>query len=347
MPIPVRSLYISGAHAAEMEQNLWSGRFVPARAGVGRTEIVPARIRYRGGHTRAYPKRSFEVETAGGTRHYNAEFDDPSMIRNALSFWFLEQIGLPSPDARHVLLVYNGVPLGVYLELEAVDADFFKRRGIAASGLFYAVNDRANFGAGPRASLLNGYEYRFGGRGERERLRAFIGGLHRRRPAALAAAYIEKHLDVDNYLRWLCGAVLTGNYDGFDQNYAIYRLRGSGRWRMAPWDYEGTWGRNCFGKRVSSDLVHIGGYNALTRKLLGIPFYKRRYKDLLMRLLRRHFTEQMIMPQAEKLHRAIAPYLPVERLRNGAYAAFPEELHTIRHYIRERRRIVLRDLKRL
>ncbi|CAI6082517.1 CotH kinase family protein [Cohnella sp. JJ-181] len=347
MPIPVRVLRISDRHAAELENNLWNGRFVPAAMDGGPTRPWPVSVRYRGGHTRAYPKRSYEVASQEGTRHYNAEFDDPSLIRNALSFWFLDRIGLPSPSTRHVLLVRNGARIGVYLEIEAVDADFFRRRGIRASSLFYAVNDRADFRAAPGKGLLDGYEYRFGGRTGREQLRSFIAGLHRRRSAAETAAYIEKHIDVDNYLRWLSGAVLTGNYDGFDQNYAIYRHRPSGRWRMAPWDYEGTWGRNCFGKPVSADLVEIGGYNALTRKLLGCPPLKKRYRDLLRALLRTAFTERAIMPQAEKLHREIAPYIREERAGRGGYAEFPDELGTIRQYIRDRREVLIRDIKRL
>ncbi|SFB40915.1 spore coat protein H [Cohnella sp. OV330] len=347
MPLPVRMLRVSDRHLAEMENNLWNGRFVPAAMEGWRAGAASVSVRYRGGHTRAYPKRSFEVASAEGTRHYNAELDDPSMIRNALSFWFLDRVGLPSPSARHVLLALNGAPLGVYLEIESVDADFFRKRGLRASSLFYAVNDRADFRAAPRASLLDGYEYRFGGRGERERLRGFIAGLHRRRSPAETAAYLRSRLDIDNYLRWLSGAVLTGNYDGFDQNYAIYRNRATGRWSMAPWDYEGTWGRNCFGKSVDADLVEIGGYNSLTRKLLSDKSLKQRYKNLLRTLLGTVFTERSIMPRAEKLHREIAPYMRAERIARGAYAGFFDELKTIRQYIRDRRAILLRDLKRL
>lgn len=330
-----------------MEHNLWSGRFSSATIEGWGAGAASVGVRYRGGHTRAYPKRSFEVVSSKGTRHYNAELDDPSMIRNALSFWFLERIGVPSPSARHVLLALNGAPLGVYLEIEAVDADFFRRRGLRASSLFYAVNDRADFRAAPRASLLDGYEYRFGGRAERERLRGFIAGLHRRRTPAQASAYLASRLDIDNYLRWLAGAVLTGNYDGFDQNYAIFGNRSSGRWSMAPWDYEGTWGRNCFGKPVGADLVEIEGYNALTRKLLSEKAYRKRYKKLIRALLGTAFTERSIMPRAEKLHRDIAPYMRAERLARGAYAGFFDELQTIRQYIRDRRAVLYRDLKRL
>lgn len=340
-------LRVSERQLAEMERNLWTERFVPAAMQEGRRQPYPVQVRYRGGHTRAYPKRSYEVVSAGRTRHYNAELDDPSLIRNALSFWFLEKLGLPAPQARHVWLMLGGVPLGVYLEIEAVDANFFRRRGSEASALFYAVNDRADFRPAPRSALLAGYEERFGGERERERLRSFIANLHRRRTKAQAAVYLKRHLDVDDYLRWLSGAVLTGNYDGFDQNYAIYRHQATGRWRMTPWDYEGTWGRNCFGKPVGADLVEIGGYNALTRKLLALPPFKQRYKALLRRLLRTVFTERFIMPHAERLHREIAPYMARERSGRSEYAVFAGELATIRRYIRERRAILLRDLKRL
>ena len=42
------------------------------------------------------------------------------MIRNALSFLFMERIGVPAPRTRPVWLIINGSPAGIYLEIEAV-----------------------------------------------------------------------------------------------------------------------------------------------------------------------------------------------------------------------------------
>lgn len=345
MHIPVRSLVIGKAEMNKLEMDVWKDRYVPA---VLRTngQSTPVLVRYRGSHTREYPKRSFEIVRKGQTFHYNAEFDDPSMIRNALSFWFLELLGLPSPRTKHVQLVRNGKPLGLYLEIEAVEPGFFRRRGIGARSLFYAVNSHADFSLRSPASQLSGYEYRFGGSCEKKRLASFIRGLHRVRGTRLAA-YLNRNLDIDNYLKWLTGAVLTGNYDGFEQNYALYRHRASGKWRIIPWDYEGTWGRNCYGKLVESDLVDVKGYNELTKKVLQHRPYRLRYKNMLRKALNGAFNEKKILAKATDMHRSISPYVRKDEYFQWPYDEFLGELDVIRNYIRERRAIVASALKQL
>lgn len=350
MTLPVRALRISDSAIQTMENNLWNDRYVSAWMKTnGRSAAVS--VRYRGGHTRAYPKRSYEVVRQGQAFHYNAEYDDPSMIRNSLSFAFFPMIGVPAPRTKHVLLYRNNEPLGLYLEIEGVDKSFFIRRKIGASSLFYAVNDRADFNRflpesnRLKRSLLAGYEHRFGGRKEKLKLTSFIRGFHMRQ-GKRARAFLQSRLDVDNYLRWLAGAVLTGNYDGFEQNYALYRSSKSGKLRIIPWDYEGTWGRNCYGSIVDSDLVSVGGYNYLTRKLLEHSKFRNQYKAILRSALKGPFTEKRLMPLIEKKVAALSSYIREDTTRRWSYYEFLGEPEVFRRYIRERRLIVETEMER-
>ena len=38
-----------------------------------------------------------------------------------IAFYFFNKIGVPSPQTNHFWLIINGLPQGVYLEIEAVD----------------------------------------------------------------------------------------------------------------------------------------------------------------------------------------------------------------------------------
>lgn len=211
--------------------------------------------------------------------------------------------------------------------------------------MFYAINNRADFGLfssesdRPKRSLLAGYEYRFGASQERTKLSSFIRGVNTL-SGERAEAFIRSRLDVDNYLRWLAGAVLTGNYDGFEQNYAIYRSGKTGKLRMIPWDYEGTWGRNCYGRIVESDLVKVEGYNVLTNKLMRFPSVRRQYQSILEFALSGPFTERRLLPVAERMMEKIAPYIKDDASRKWPYRDFVGEPAVIRNYIRERREIV-------
>jgi len=351
MTLPVRNLLIGDSESVELERNLWNDRYVPA---VMRTngQSASVKVRYRGGHTRGYPKRSYEVVREGQSFHYNAEFDDPSMIRNALSFHFLPTIGVPSPRTKHVLLQRNGEPLGVYLEIEGVERKFFRRRKIGYSSLFYAINNNADFGLRVpetnrnKSSLLSGYEYRSGGSSEKSRLVSFIRGFNERNGSRLHN-FLRMRLDTSNYLRWLGGAVLTGNYDGFEQNYAIYRHSKTGKYRIIPWDYEGTWGRNCYGRIVSSDLVDVKGYNYLTVKLLENPAMRRKYRSILSNAIKGPFTERALMPVVNGMLENIWPDLREDPYRRWTRAEFMGEAEVIRQYIRERRSIVSAAIRKM
>jgi spore coat protein H len=348
MPLPVRIIHITESAAQQLEKNLWNDRYVPAKM-MTNGRMVSVLVRYRGGHTRSYPKRSYEVVSKGQAFHYNAEFDDPSMIRNALSFSFFPMMGVPAPRTKHVLIMINDRPLGVYLEIEGVERFFFRRRNIGVSSLFYAVNNQSDFGvyvpesSRLKSSLLSGYEYRFGQNSEKTRLKTFIQGFNKR-SGTQAEAFIKSRLDVKNYLSWLAGAVLTGNYDGFEQNYAIYRSRKTGKFRMIPWDYEGTWGRNCFGKIVDSKMVAVTGYNYLTQKMLECRTFRNQYKTILHKALNGPFTERKLMPLVERMVSQVSPYIQEDETRRWSYSEFLGEPSVIRRYIQERRAIVKADI---
>jgi spore coat protein H len=349
--IPIRHVIVEPAQWRALHRDPYGDEAISVRVTAGR-RAYEAELRIRGGHTRGYPKPSYELRIQNGhTFHWNAEYDDPAMMRNALSFYFFNQIGVPAPKTAHFKLVVNGDVLGVYLEIEAVVPAFFHARRLPYRSIVYAINDRAHFGQyeprskTPKPTLFAGYEKVAGDEGTRTRLIRFIRGVNRLKGSALRR-HLASKLDIDNYLGWLAGAVLTGNYDGFEQNYALYEHAPSGKYRIIPWDYEGTWGRNCFGVPCGSQLVRLQGYNALTAKLFTFARYRQAYKLLMRRLLREHFTVRSITPAAMRISRTIAADLRTDSTRKHPFTVFQGEVRFIRNYVRGRRRHILRMLKR-
>ena len=347
--LPSRRLHVDPEWWEALHSNPWDD----LEADVLIDGKIPAKLKIRGGHTRGYPKPSYELKVTGGhTFHWNAEYDDPSLIRNALSFYFFNLIGLPAPKTAHCLLYVNGRPQGVYLEIEAVVPAFFRARNIRYRSIIYAANDSAHFGlispetGSMKRSLFEGYELVAGGEAARRRLEAFIRDLNRLKGPALKRM-LARRVDIGHYLKWLAGAVLTGNYDGFEQNYALYEHLPSGKYRILPWDYEGTWGRNCYGEISPAGQVRILGYNALTARLLGFREYREPYFRLLRRILGSAFTERRLMPVVRRMVSNIAAAVREDDTRKYDYREFLGEPRLIRRYIRERRAFVLRELGRL
>ncbi len=75
---------------------------------------TPVAVSYRGAHTRKLTKKSYFIQypdrkekAEEAAFHLNAEYHDPSFIRNRLSFHFFEQIGVLAPAASHAFLYLN------------------------------------------------------------------------------------------------------------------------------------------------------------------------------------------------------------------------------------------------
>ncbi|WP_127532612.1 CotH kinase family protein [Paenibacillus kobensis] len=350
-----RSITIEQSEWDTLNANPRSKNFVQVQVTIdGKT--MNAELRHRGGHTLGYSKKSYEIRynrSSGSgfrTLHWNAEYDDPSMMRNALSFHFLNKVGVYSPKTNHMELTWNGESQGVYLEIEAVDRHFFKSRSLGCKSLVYAVNDNANFSLTDpytyeqKESLFKGYQVQLGDNDVKSRLILFIRKINE-----LEGNNLEKllysRLDTTFYLKWLAGAVLTGNYDGFEQNYALYERSNNGKYRILPWDYEGTWGRNCYGRICDTDLVDVKGYNKLTEKLFGYRKYRERYKKILLEMLETEFTLDALTPTIENMHEGIAEAIRGDYTRKHPFQVFASEPSIMRRYIVDRRDIVMNELE--
>ncbi|MBP3962075.1 CotH kinase family protein [Paenibacillus lignilyticus] len=347
--LPTRKITINNEDLQRLESNVWSNEFAPVKLEMnGKT--IDAQLRFRGGHTRNYPKKSYEIRYGDNQiLHWNAEFDDPSMIRNALSFHFFNMINVPSPRTRHMWLEWNGYPHGVYLEIESVDDTFFRRRNIGSQALIYAVNDKANFGLYDsetgelKESLFDGYRVMKGSDETKTKLVKFVKRINNPANSSLKS-YLAYRLDIYLYLKWLAGAVLTGNYDGFDQNYALYEHTKTGKYRIIPWDYEGTWGRNCYGRLCGSDLVDVRGYNTLTKKVLSYKSHRQIYRKILTNLLASKFTVKTIEPIIADMYENLRPAIRDDFTRKWPLYAFDDEPQLFISYIEERRAIVQDEL---
>jgi spore coat protein H len=143
-------------------------------------------------------------------------------------------------------------------------------------------------------------------------------------------------VDVDKYLRWLTGVICTQNYDGFVHNYALYRNSASGLFEMIPWDYDGTWGRDCNGKEMRYNYVPIEGYNTLTARILDVPQFRAKYRALIEEVLDTTFTVEALENDIIALHEWIRPSLLNDPYKQEEVEQFDKEPDLIFQFIRKR-----------
>ncbi|WP_301171887.1 CotH kinase family protein [Brevibacillus nitrificans] len=355
--IPTYGITIEPKDLTVLNQDVWKDDHVPSKLIV---DNVPYEIgiSYRGDHTRKFRKKSYSIdfrlykeEFAGREIHLNAEYRDPSLIRNKLSFDFFQSIGSIAPNSKHVLLELNGETEGVYLELESVDEFFLQKRGLPSGPIYYATIYHANFSLltpkeKPKPSLLSGYYQKMGSDKDNQDLESFIIKINTTNRDEFGEA-IKKDMDIDNYLLWLCGAVCTQNYDGFIHNYSIFRNEETGLYQMIPWDYDATWGRDWNGEIMEYDSVPIEGYNTLTARLLDVLEIRHQYRRIMEEVLETKFTVKAIEPMVENLYKQLNPYISLDPYKKKSIALFNSEPELILRFIENRNNYLRKHLKDL
>ncbi|MGM0903200.1 MAG: CotH kinase family protein [Bacillota bacterium] len=358
MSIPIYNLNLEPLDLKELQRDVWIDDPVPAKLLIQR-EKLDVDIAYRGSHIREFKKKSYHVgfyhpPTYQGAReiHLNAEYKDPSFIRNKLSLDFFSEIGCLSPTSRHVFLNLNGKAEGIYLELESVDKQFLVKRNLPLGAIFYAVNGDGNFSLlsaidkKAKASLISGYERKYGNQKTELYLEEMIVKINTLSRADFKRE-IVRILDVEKYLHWLAGGVLTQNYDGFVHNYALYRNGAAGRFELIPWDYDATWGRDVHGRLLAHDFVPINGFNTLTARILDVDSFRSRYQQILVELINASFTLEQMNPKVERLANNLRPYVLKDPYKKHAIEQFDREPTVIAEFIEKRRRFIKEQLYKL
>ena len=347
MQIPEYQLFIHPSERNELRKDIWQDDPVAAKLTINKKKYA-IDLAYRGSHIRDLPKKSYHVIFYKPTTyrqakevHWNAEFKDPSLLRNKLSFDFFNEIGCLAPTSRFIFLKINGKNEGLYLELESVDEYFLVNRNLPKGAVFYAVDGDANFSLMSdldkkvKESLNLGYEKKYGTEQDETHLQQLILSINTI-PKDGFETEIAKYINIEQYLRWLAGVVFTQNFDGFVHNYALYRNGETGLFEVIPWDYDATCGRDVDGEMMREDYLRIQGFNTLTARILAIKTFRTHYKNLLKDILNSKFTVDYLQPKIEELHNLIRPYIEKDPYEKDNLEVFDQEPAFICTYIEAR-----------
>lgn len=353
--IPSYFLIIEEEDLDDLRSNIWIDDPVPAYLEIENT-IYDIDISYRGSYTRNFRKRSYRIEFIEPERfckareiHLNAEYKDPSLIRNKLSLDFFQDLGVLSPHSQHINLIRNGSPKGVYLQLEAVDNLFLEKRALPAGAIYYAVNNNANFSLArdgkAKKSLLSGYKRISGSQSDDDSLHKLINSINTTPPSKFYSE-ISRYLDINKYVYWLAGAVCTMNNDGFTHNYALYRNSETGLFEILPWDYDATWGRKVDGGTMQYDYVPIGGKtnNKLCCLLPHIPELRKLYRNVLEGILENNFTVEYLESKIISLHQSLRPHVLGDPYKKKSIDIFDREPEFIFQFIHNRNNYLKKQL---
>lgn len=350
--LPSFDLQFDHADLRKLERDVWSNTPVPAQLKV-EGAVHDIHIRYRGSYTRELEKKSYHIEFANqqdshesSELHLNAESLDPSHFRNKLSLDFMRELGIHTPESQHVFVTLEGVPLGLYLQLESVDEIYLKKRNLPPGTIYYAVSDKADFSLKGKRGLTSGYQRKLGNMEDDHTLIQFIKSINS--PSTFQHE-IPRLLHIENYLRWLAGAVCTMNNDGFTHNYALYLNRRDHRFSIIPWDYDATFGRRVNGDVMEWDYVPITGKtkNKLTTQLMKRSGFRKRYKDILEEILDTTFNVTYLEDKVMSLHSSLRPYILMDPHFQKEIDLYDQEPSFILQFIEDRGAYLRQELRYL
>ncbi len=311
--LPVLTLTVKGAITSDQKTPCTLTVPEAGPTAPGGSNSWPGVVRFHGATSQGYPKKSFGVTLSAPARlldlresaHWvlNAAFIDRSLMRHKLSYDLFRSLSTSNAPRRAVASRFvevrlNGEEQGVYLLMERMDRALlelrpFRSNDASHASIYKAVDHAANFGHAGRA----GYEQRepdpltLPWWGPLEEFNRFVS----RSPEPQLfdpTNGIAARLDVDNAIDFHLLVLLTSNLDGITKNFIFARdaqdtARPAAKFFFAPWDYDGTFGRNWNATPVSpSEWLS----NRLFDRLMGNRDYREKFAARWRRLREREFS---------------------------------------------------------
>ncbi len=285
------------------------------------------------------------------------------LLSEYLAYELYRASGVPAPLVDHWRVAFNGRPVGAHLVVEQPNASFLKRvERPADSDLFKLLW----YGRG----LVEQHEKKNNPDTGHAQLVATVEQLQSLQGPP-AWDYIQRHFRVDDFVNYYAVNMCIQNWDGFFNNYFVYREPGAdGRWGIIPWDEDKTWGDHD-GANASYDwytmplTMGMGGDHprgggddsrglgfdpgtwwrppgVFSGPLLANPEFRRRFKARLREICNTIFTEESMEAPISRLERNLESESP----GRASGERFQNLVQSFRRQVQHRRKFILQELSK-
>jgi spore coat protein CotH len=271
---PARRNYYEGSVA--FEGTFYEGVGIRTKGGCGSSRSLYEKASFK-------LKLDWDRDTSDGTcpenrkllgrstLTLNAGVQDPSAMREHLTYRYFREAGVPAPRTAAIQVYVNGEYYGLYQNVESIDRRFVRRHfdESAGKGMMYEGAYWCDFFSGDDSAYEDGHcwdrEFALGecddAPGALDDLQLFeadgttpqdpwqfISNLHTALEAIAAPEsyfpQVDDVLDWGSFLSyWATGAVVVDwdNYVYNQNNFRIYHHPASGKWHFLPWGVDQTW----------------------------------------------------------------------------------------------------------
>lgn len=296
------------------------------------TLIDTVAVRLRGNTSLFAPKKSFKVDLNAfipGQKwadleklNLNANQNDPSVLRAALSWNILRKMGLAGSRTSMVKVMLNGEYMGVYVNTEHMDEEFVEEYYDKDGGNFYKCLWPATLEyVGP---YPDDYKFEVNGRRAYELktnteeddytdIAEFIDVLNNTPEADFKCA-IEEVFNVADFLKVMALDVVSGNWDGYTgnkNNFYLYHNPQTGLFDYIPYDLDNTWGIDWVDGDWESRNPYAWSteYRPLYDRLMEDPEYRDWYTYYLRQVSNVYAHPDTVMAFLEPRLEMLAPHI--------------------------------------
>ncbi len=333
---------------------VWEGWTAATLVAGGDT--LDGRIHYRGGLSAGYPKHSLALKLderyplcglpADKDWILNANYIDKTFMRHKLCydlFRLMDEEVNRAPLCAYATLTVDGHGQGLYVTMQKMDASTLGiDKGDSTSVIFKeppVMYDERIVPQDPD----NYYQQTFPKKRKDDRTaqaEAIVAFLQDS-PDEVFRAEVGQWFDLKNIADWQLLLLLSNNADGLRKNFFLYKVGDATPYRVAPWDYDHSFGRD--GDNEPNMLRDTVDCNraVLLRRLWQWPEYRsqvaRRWQQLRTEGL---FTEatfnRMIADNAAQIEAAVKANELLWPVDNDIYYDanhFDAELDIMREFI--------------
>ncbi|MGE4179676.1 MAG: CotH kinase family protein [Limisphaerales bacterium] len=301
------------------------------------------------------------------------EYQPRFVLAEHLAFEAYRMAGLPTPLSGHWRAWSDGHAVGYHLYVEQPNSSFLRRVNRDPDGDLFKL---IWYGG----DVIGQHEKKNNPESGHAQLVETIEAIQPRSGASVWKT-IEQRINVDEFASYYAVNMFIQNWDGFFNNYFLFRSPGAdGKWEIIPWDEDKTWG-DYDGASAQYDWYTMpltygmagdrpkGGILArffgqsgphggeswwrepgwFSGPLLANPEFRKRFKTRLRELLETRFTVESMEPIIARMESTLEPEVRFRagpKDANAALERFRRHIGSFRRQVENRRKFLLQELDR-
>jgi len=359
--LPVLSISLDDNDFSSLYRDLGASTTVNAHAELyenNNSFSVDCGIKLFGGQTRYIPKKSFALKFSSkygvsklrykvfdnrDTEKYDtivvrsgSQDSEGSMIRDELATSLMNDFGTVDVQAyKPVILYINGEYWGVYFLREKVDEKFI-------SSHYKDIDDSKTNIVRIDNVITTGSSKFY------DELVSYINSHDMSKDESYK--WVEKRLDIDNYIDYLVGELYTTNNDIVNTRFFNNPAIDNGKIKMIFYDFDYAFynvDRDYLGWLTNPSGMGEHHYNnTITRGLMKNKTFRKKFLDRLSYAMKNIWSDDKVMKRYNELFNLIEPEMARNQKRwNSSYDTWIKECNILKNYIKNRRANLKNNVK--